>query len=301
MKPAKRERRRRKMGKRRKKVYGYASDVSDAEWEILAPLIPEAKAGGRPEEIERREIVNGILYVLRSGCPWRLLPHDFPNWSTVYWYFRQWKQAGVWEEVNTVLRRSLRVHLGREAEPSAAIIDSQSVKTSAVRGDERGYDGAKKVQGRKRHLLVDTVGLLLAVKVLSAHIRDRAGGKELLEPLKGKIPRLQLIWADSGYEGAPFRQWVQETLGVGVEITKHPWTGLRGVWVPEGVEVEWDKIIPKGFHILPKRWIVERTNAWVSHCRRLARDFEGTFSSSEAFIFLALSKIMLARLARFSS
>ena len=158
----------------------------------------------------------------------------------------------------------------------------------------------KKCKGENAISRVDTVGLLLAVKVLSAHIRDRAGGKILLEPLRGKIPRLQLIWADSGYEGAPFSQWVQETLGVRVEITKHPWTGLRGVWVPPGVEVDWDKIIPKGFHILPKRWIVERTNAWVSHCRRLARDYEGTFSSSEAFIFLALSKIMLARLARFS-
>lgn len=127
----------------------YDSDVTDKEWAILEPLIPTAKSGGRPQEIERREIVNGILYVLRSGCPWRLLPHDLPNWSTVYLYFREWKQAGIWEQVNTALRRQVRVAVGREAEPSAAILDSQSVKTSAVRGDARGYDGGKKNSGQE--------------------------------------------------------------------------------------------------------------------------------------------------------
>ena len=142
----------------------YPSHVTDAEWAILEPLIPAVKPGGRPEEIEQREMVNGILYVLRSGCPWRLLPHDLPNWSTVYLYFRQWKRAGIWEQVNAALRRDVRVRLGRDPEPSAAILDSQSVKTSPVRGDERGYDAAKKIQGRKRHLLVDTQGLLLGSK-----------------------------------------------------------------------------------------------------------------------------------------
>jgi len=125
----------------------YPSDVTDAEWAILEPLIPTVKPGGRPEEIGRREIVNGILYVLCSGCPWRMLPHDLPNWSTVYLYFRQWKRAGIWEQVNAALRRQVRVHLGRDPEPSAAILDSQSVKTSAVRGDERGYDAATKNSG----------------------------------------------------------------------------------------------------------------------------------------------------------
>jgi transposase len=130
----------------------YASDVTDEEWAILEPLIPVAKPGGRPQEIARREIVNGILYVLRSGCPWRLLPHDLPNWSTVYLYFREWKQAGIWEQVNTALRRQMRVAVGREAEPSAAILDSQSVKTSSVRGDARGYDGGKKNSGQETAL-----------------------------------------------------------------------------------------------------------------------------------------------------
>jgi putative transposase len=227
-----------------------------------------------------------------------MLPHDLPNWSTVYWYFRQWKQAGIWEQVNAALRREVRVSLGREPEPSAAIVDSQSIKTSSVRGDARGYDGGKKIQGRKRHLLVDTLGLLLKVKVLAADIRDREGAKVLLGLLVGKLPRLQLIWADSGYDGKPFSQWVKEHLGVRLEIVKHRWTGMRGVWAPQDVEIDWDKIMPKGFHVLPRRWVIERTNAWITHHRRLSRDFEGTHTSSEAFIYLAMSRLMASRLAR---
>ena len=236
--------------------------------------------------------------MLRSGCPWRLLPHDLPNWSTVYLYFREWKQAGIWEQVNATLRRQVRVCLGRDPEPSAAILDSQSIKTSSVRGDARGYDGGKKIQGRKRHLLVDTQGLLISVKVLAADLGDREGGKVMLLPLLGKIPRLQVIWADSGYAGSPFEQWVKEHLAVRLQIVTHPWTGLRGVWAPEGAKIDWDKIMPKGFHILPRRWIIERTNAWITHCRRLSRDFEGTHSSSESFIYLAMTKLMVASLAR---
>ena len=276
----------------------YPSDVTDQEWAILEPLIPAAKPGGRPQEIERREIVNGILYVLRSGCPWRMLPHDLPNWSTVHLYFRQWKRAGIWEQVNAALRRELRVSLGREPEPSAAIVDSQSIKTSSVRGDARGYDGGKKIQGRKRHLLVDTLGLLLRVIVLAADIGDREGAKVLLHPLAGNMPRLQLIWVDTGYDGNPFQQWVKEYLGVRLEVVKHPWTGIRGVWAPQDAKIDWDKIMPKGFHVLPRRWVIERTNAWITHHRRLSRDFEGTHTSSEAFIYLAMSRLMVSRLAR---
>ena len=147
---------------------------------------------------------------------------------------------------------------------------------------------------------MDTQGLLLSVKVLAADLGDRDGGKVLLLPLIGKLPRLQVIWADSGYSGDPFKQWVKEYLGVRLDIVNHPWTGIRAVWVKEGEEVDWDQIIPKGFHILPKRWIIERTNAWITRCRRLSRDYEGTYSSSESFIYLAMSKLMVARLARFS-
>jgi putative transposase len=155
----------------------------------------------------------------------------------------------------------------------------------------------KKIRGRKRHLLVDTQGLLICVKVLAADMRDRAGGKVLLQPLAGKMPRLQVIWADSGYAGEPFTYWVKDHLGVRLDIVNHPWTGLRGVWVKEGMEVDWDQIIPKGFHVLPRRWVVERTNAWITRHRRLSRDFEGTHTSSEAFIYLAMTRIMVARLA----
>lgn len=276
----------------------YPSDVTDQEWEILEPLIPAAKPGGRSQEIERREIVNGILYVLRSGCPWRMVPHDLPNWSTLYWYFREWKLAGVWEQVNAALRRAVREKVGREREPSAAIVDSQSIKTSSVRGDERGYDGGKKIQGRKRHLLVDVLGLLLKVKVLAADIGDREGAKVLLHALVGKLPRLQLIWADSGYDGNPFQQWVKEHLGIRLQVVKHPWAGIGGVWAPQDAKIDWDKIKPKGFHVLPKRWVIERTNAWITSHRRLSRDFEGSHTSSESFIYLAMSRIMVGRLAR---
>jgi transposase len=156
----------------------------------------------------------------------------------------------------------------------------------------------KKIQGRKRHLLVDTQGLLLCVKVLAADIRDRAGGQVLLAALIGKLPRLQVIWGDSGYAGEPFERWVKDHLGVRFEIVKHPWTGLRGVWAPEGAIIDWDKIMPRGFHVLKWRWVVERTNAWITRHRRLSRDFEGTHSSSEAFIYLAMTRIMVSRLVR---
>ncbi len=161
-----------------------------------------------------------------------------------------------------------------------------------------GTMGGKKILGRKRHLLVDTQGLLMSVKVLEASLGDREGGKEVLLPLAGKLPRLQVIWVDSGYAGEPFKQWVKEHLGIRLEIVNHPWTGMRGAWAPEGATIDWDKIMPKGFHILPRRWVVERTNAWITHNRRLSRDFEGTYASSEAFIYLAMTRLMVARLAR---
>jgi putative transposase len=182
-----------------------------------------------------------------------------------------------------------------QVRPFSTANPSKPVPSEAM---SAGMMAGKKILGRKRHLLVDTQGLLNSVKVLAADLGDRDGGKELLLPLVGKLPRLQVIWADSGYAGEPFKQWVKEYLGVRLEIVNHPWTGMRGVWAKEGAVIDWDQIMPKGFHILPRRWVIERTNAWITHNRRLSRDFEGTYTSSEAFIYLAMSKLMVARLAR---
>jgi putative transposase len=207
----------------------YPSDLGDDEWELLAPLIPPAKPGGRPRSVDIRRILGGIFYLLRSGCPWRLLPHDLPNWSTAYWYFR--KSETRWD-LGTGQRREAhgKFVFAWDAIPNQArlfwiVNRSKPVPCVAM---SVATMGGKKIQGRKRHLLVDTQGLLLGVKVLAADIRDRAGGMVLLTALVGRLPRLQVIWGDSGYAGDPFEQWVKHHLGVRLEIVKHPWTGLRG-------------------------------------------------------------------------
>ena len=254
----------------------YPSDLTDEQWEILGPLLPPAKPGGRPRTVDLREVVNGILYLLRSGCPWRMVPHDLPPWQTLYKYFRSWTMDGTWERVSETLRPCVREAEGRDPTPSAAIIDSQSVKTTE-KGGLVAYDAGKKINGRKRHVIVDTVGLLLAVVVHPANIQDRDGARLVINKLIGRFPRLRLIWADAGYSGQ-LVDWVMSMSGWVLEIVKRPRASHQ-------------------FEVLPRRWVVERTLAWLGRCRRLSKDYEALTGTTEAWLHIAAIHLMLRRLA----
>lgn len=256
----------------------YDSDLLDEEWTLISDLVPASRSnritGGRPSKYTRRELLNAMLYVCRTGCQWRLLPHDFPHWGTVYDYFTEWDDAEIFEKINTRLRERIRVRAGKHREPSVGIIDSQSVKIVANIGFS-GFDGAKKVNGRKRHIVVDTLGLLLAVVVHEGSLSDRDSAIVVLAQLRMLFQRIKMVFADQGYTGKIIA-YVHETFALTLAIV--------------------NRLEVRAFHVLPKRWVVERTFAWFGFYRRLSKDYERYPEHSEAFVYLAMSNIMLQRL-----
>lgn len=259
----------------------YSSNLTQDQFELIEPLIPLAKPGGRPREVDMWAVMNAILYVVVQGCKWRDIPGDLPPWSTAYTYFRNWRKDGTWIVIHDRLRGWVRATEGRQESPSEALIDSQSVQTDTMINEAVGYDGAKKKKGRKRHTAVDTLGLVLRVVITAASVPEREGGKQVLtkvHQMGAQVSRLDTIWADGGYSGMPFMQWVMDSFRWIV------WVVLR----PKQT---------KGFVLLKKRWVVERTFGWWNWYRRLSKDYERKPASAEAMIYIAMIRLMARRLA----
>jgi putative transposase len=259
--------------------------LSDVEWACLKSHLPASQLPTRMRAHALRDIFDAIFYVLKSGCSWRLLPGDFPPWQTVFYHFRRFRMSGLWHRIFTILRTMERMRQGKDPNPSAAIVDSQSVKTTeesagwkGCEAHKSGYDAHKHVKGRKRHLLVDTLGLPLSIHVTSADVQDRVGAHLLLAGLKPLVPRLKKIWADGAYGGEPLTEWCQ----------------IEGGWELEVVERNQDA---EGFEVIPKRWIVERTLSWLVRNRRLSKDYERRVQTSETFTEVAMIRLLLKRLA----
>ena len=259
----------------------YPSNLTFDQFDLICALIPAARPGGRPRSVDVWEVLNAIFYVLCEGCRWRALPGDFPNWQTVYTYFRNWRKDGTWVSIHDRLREWVRVDEERAASPSEAIIDSQSVKSAAMVSEAVGFDAGKLVKGRKRFLAVDTLGLVLRVLVTAANVGEREGGKQVLKRVKhmGKaVSRLHTVWVDGGFDGRPFMHWVMDVCRWIVQVVLRPQER-------------------KGFVLLPKRWVVERTFGWLVWCRRLNKDYELLPVTAETWIYLAMIRIMVRRLA----
>lgn len=259
------------------KIARYDTCLTNAQWAFLKPLLPALSRRGRPST-DRRRVINAILYITKGRIQWRLLPHDFPSWKTVYHVFRKWIREGVWECLNDSLREKVRQAAGRNTHPTAAVLDSQSVKSDS-HGGAVGYDAGKRIKGRKRHLLVDTLGLLLGIELTPASTPERAGAQTLLQRVLKGFAGLALMWVDGGYTGENFADWVRGIApGLEVEVVKRS-----------------DDI--KGFKLLPRRWVVERTFGWLMRHRRLVRDYEASDTSAQAFAYIAMIRIQLRRLA----
>lgn len=274
-------------------VNGANTDLTDAEWALVADLFERDGQRGAPPRYERRQMVNACCYTVRTGNAWRLLPKTFPPWQAAYMAFKRWAAAGVFEAMHDRLRQQWRARQGKAPEPTAAIIDAQSTRSTA-QGGNTGFDAGKKVKGRKRHLVVDTLGLLLAVTVTAASVQDRDAAPEVVAQACAKIPGLKKLYTDSAY-GGQCAFAIEKTHGIAVEVVRHPGNRATGTW-QDAQQPLWPEVVPKGFVVQPKRWVVERTHAWNERARRLTMHHDRSNWAPVAWVWLAEARMLATRL-----